>query len=309
MPEEALRQEVGAAEEREEQARHAVLLGEQPEVGLRRLQRGRELGEEPERLVGIGRRQHLLQERDSRDRIAHPREGGPPAAERLERRHRALGVGEPALERDGAAPRLAHLGIRQERQLGVELHLARARAEQVAEERRHPIAVRPERLLEPLRRVEAHRAGEAEPLPARGQGVRLPPVHHLDAVLGAAQEQVRVRERVAIARRHDAREEQPLERREHRALAQLGLLAAVQELERGDEELDLADPALAELQVTPALGARARVDARLHGLDLAQDVEVERAPPHERLEEGEELLASPEVARRRPRLHERVPLP
>ena len=197
------------------------------------------------------------------------------------------------------APLGLDLVIGEERELGVERRLVGRRPEEPGEEPRHPLAVRRERGLERLLRRVAHGAREPEPLARGREPVRLRAVHHLDAVLGAAQEEVRVGERVAVLRRDDAGEQEPLEGGQHRALAQRLPLraAAVQELQRGDEELRLADAALAELQVVLALRARARVDARLHRLDLGEHVEVEAAPPDERLELAEELVAHGEVAR------------
>ena len=86
-------------------------------------------------------------------------------------------------------------------------------------------------------------------------------------------------------------------------------LAAMEELERRDEELRLADPAPPELQVVPAFGPGPGVDAGLHGQDLLDDPQVERAAPDEGLELGEKLLAHRQVAGAGARLHEGVALP
>ena len=141
VAQEALRQEVGAAEEREEQACQPVLAGEQPEVGLGIRQGGGEVGEEAERLVGIGGRQRLLQQRDRRSGIAVRREGRPAPPEGVERGERAVGVGEPAPQRNLRPPLVGDLRVGEERQLGVELDLARAEAEQVGEEAGDALAV------------------------------------------------------------------------------------------------------------------------------------------------------------------------
>ena len=136
-------------------------------------------------------------------------------------------------------------------------------------------------------------------------------VHHLDAVLGPPQEEVGVGDGVAVAGLHDAGEEQAVEGAEHGPLPdpRVAQLAPVEELERRDEELGLADAALAELEVVLALGAGAGVDAGLHGLDLLDDPQVERAAPDERLELGEELVAHRQVPGAGAGLHERVALP
>ena len=139
----------------------------------------------------------------------------------------------------------------------------------------------------------------------------LAPVHHLDAVLGATEEQVGVADGVPVAGLDDAGDEQPVEGAEHGPFPDPGVaqLAAVEELEGRDEELRLADPAPPELQVVPALGPGPGVDAGLHGQDLPDDPQVERAAPDEGLELGEQLLAHRQVAGAGARLHEGVALP
>jgi hypothetical protein len=83
----------------------------------------------------------------------------------------------------------------------------------------------------------------------------------------------------------------------------------VEELQGRDEELGLADASLAELEIVLALGAGPGVDAGLHGLDLLDDPQVDRAAPDERLELRQHLLADRLVAGSGARLDEGVALP
>jgi hypothetical protein len=63
VAQEALREEVGRAEEREQEPRHAPVLGEHPEVWLGVRERGGEVGEVRESLIGIGRAERVREER------------------------------------------------------------------------------------------------------------------------------------------------------------------------------------------------------------------------------------------------------
>jgi hypothetical protein len=139
--------------------------------------------------------------------------------------------------------------------------------------------------------------------------VRLPLRDHLHAVLQAAQEKVAVGEVVPVAARDEAREEQPVERAERSPLAQVDVLAAVQELQRLDEELDLPDAARTELEVEPAPATGFPLRPRLQRPHLLHRTEVEVLAPDERREPAERLLADGEVAGDGARLEEREPFP
>src|SRR3989441_10525744 len=70
---------------------------------------------------------------------------------------------------------------------------------------------------------------------------------------------------------------EPEDRLQRVRLAQPRVVAAVQELERLDDELDLADPSPPELDVgrLVTLGAHSAVDLRLHRADGRDDARVE----------------------------------
>ncbi len=299
VAQEALAEEVGGAEEREQQPGRPPPLAQQPEVGGRVAQGGGEVGEVAERLVRVGRLHRVGEQADRHRRVAHAREGGGAPGHGVDGGHGPVRVLQAAPGRDlAAAPRL-HLLVGQQRQLVVERGgLLAGGAEQAGEERRHPLAVGREGGLELLHRGDAQGPGQRQPLEGGRQPVGLRPLHHLHPVLAAPQVEVRVGQRVAILHRDHAGEEQAVERRQHAPLSQRpgARLAAVEQLQRRDEELGLADAPLAELEVRGPLGAGAGVDARLHGVDLADHLEVEAGAPDEGLEGGQQLLADRLVA-------------
>ena len=79
------------------------------------------------------------------------------------------------------------------------------------------------------------------------------------------------------------------------------------------EELDLANAAAAALEVVAGAealtGLIMAADPAGEGTDLADRAEIERAPPHERPDRGEETLTQRDVARRRARADEGRALP
>src|SRR3989449_891102 len=87
--------------------------------------------------------------------------------------------------------------------------------------------------------------------------------------------------------------------------------AAIEELERLDEELDLADPATAELDVRRRVALRPErpVDLRLHRADRRDDPRVDARPVHDVARLGHEARPHAEVAGRDARLDERLTLP
>ncbi len=161
----------------------------------------------------------------------------------------------------------------------------------------------------------------------RGQAVRLPVGDHLQPVLDPAQEAgrpppARRRRGAADARRGPAAASAP----SVVGLAQRRIAAAPDQLQRLRQELDLADAALAELDVVPgdarhrvgcrhARAARAPgpgpmlVDPPLHGVDVGDRGEIEAAPPDERPDRLEERRAQRQVAGHRARLDHRRAFP
>src|SRR6185295_6686554 len=95
------------------------------------------------------------------------------------------------------------------------------------------------------------------------------------------------------------------------SLAEPGVVARVEELERLDEELDLADAAAPELDVR-ALRAASRdraVDLALHAADLADHRRVHAGPEHERARQLEEPRGDVAVAGAVARLDQGLALP
>src|SRR5207302_4436736 len=87
------------------------------------------------------------------------------------------------------------------------------------------------------------------------------------------------------------------------------VLAAVEELQRLDEELDLADAARAQLQVLAAAAGRLALGPLLERAQLVDGAEAQVFAPHERLQPRERFLADAQFPRDGPRLEERETLP
>jgi hypothetical protein len=133
-----------------------------------------------------------------------------------------------------------------------------------------------------------------------GQHVGLTIGHHLEPVFDRAQEAIRGGQFGGGAGRQVASANQEPQGHKGACLAQGGVSAAPDELQGLDQELDLADAALAELHVVAGddghlrRGAGERgflvlVDAALHGVDVGHGGEIQVPAPDEgadRLEEG-----------------------
>jgi hypothetical protein len=168
------------------------------------------------------------------------------------------------------------------------------------------------------RRAAAGRQGDAHApretpellLPFR-KHVRLELVEDLQAVLDRAQVDERVAERAPEAGREIAALGEAEDRAQAVPLAQPGVVAAVEELERLDEELHLANAAHAELDVAAraALGAKRLVDRILHLPHLADDRGVEARPEDEGADHLEEARGHRRIARTEARLDQRLALP
>src|SRR6266540_336501 len=104
---------------------------------------------------------------------------------------------------------------------------------------------------------------------------------------------------------------QPENRAQAVPLAQPRIIAGVEELERLNEELDLADAAAAELDVAAldALGTERLVDLLLHAADGGDDIGIDARPEHEGPDHLDEPRGHPGVAGAKARLDERLPLP
>ena len=123
---------------------------------------------------------------------------------------------------------------------------------------------------------EAHRARQPQ---TRSRALRelvdLSLVLHLQAILDAAQEQIRVPQRLGRLGRQHVRLGESRQRALRGAVAQLGNATAVQQLQRLRDELDVADPARIELHVEAVVAG---------GAPLFADPPLERAnAPHARV--------------------------
>src|SRR5207253_10210397 len=133
----------------------------------------------------------------------------------------------------------------------------------------------------------------------------------LQLVLDVAQEAVGAGERRGLLGAHVAARGELAERGERAPLLEAGILAAVHELLRLDDELDLANAAAAELDVARA-GARVaqrRVHTPLHHLEVLDRGKVQVAAVDEAEELVEQRLAERPVAGDRPRLQPGRALP
>ena len=90
-----------------------------------------------------------------------------------------------------------------------------------------------------------------------------------------------------------------------------GLVAAVQKLQELDGEFDVADPAMARLDLGMAFACLAGflLDAAFQRLDFINLAEAKVLAIDKRLDVLEKRLAQLEIARDRPQLDERLALP
>ncbi len=183
---------------------------------------------------------------------------------------------------------------------------------------------------------DAGEAGErVEPPARRGQAVRLPVRLHLQPVFQGSQPCIGGCQRARGGPVEVAARGQPAQRAGGARIAQRRLAPGPDQLQRLRDELDLAYPAMAELEVvaeqrvhrvvaTRAAGLRSgrarrpeplrrrrrvAVDPALHGMDVLDGGEVEVPAPHERPDRLQEPPAAVEVARHRARLDHRRPFP
>ena len=144
-----------------------------------------------------------------------------------------------------------------------------------------------------------------------GHHVRLAIVEDLEPMLDGAQERVGAFQNAAFLVGQSARLRKPPHRLERRARADLRRVAAAQELEELDRELDVADPAPAVLDVG-VIGPVADgtlFDPSLERLDPADVGARQPAPVDPRLHLGEHPPSQRLIAGDAPGLHPRLPLP
>ena len=139
------------------------------------------------------------------------------------------------------------------------------------------------------------------------QRVRLAVGHHLQTMFHAAQEEVRGGQFRHGGARNPVGRRQPPQCPQRRGIAQRRVPAAPDELESLRQELDLADAALAQLDVVPGDprhgvrrgGQRAAlvlVDPALHRVDVGHQRKVEPAAPDEGTDRVQEQRPQRQVA-------------
>ena len=169
--------------------------------------------------------------------------------------------------------------------------------------RREPWLVRPV--------IESHRP----PQPAKyggilGQGVRAAEPVQLEQVLGAAQEPVGGAELVGVGPADVAAGGQRGQRGQRGGRAQRLVRAAVHQLQQLDGELDVTQPARAQLELAPGLPGRQRLlHPAPHGLHILDEVLAAGRLPDQRAEGVRVGLAERHVASHRPGLEQRLELP
>ena len=165
-----------------------------------------------------------------------------------------------------------------------------------------------------LRRVEPHEGGDVlQPLIGLRELLSLSVVDHLQAVLDAPQQEVRVAQGGRLARHDVVLAIERLQHREQAGTAQAAVAATVGELMHVDEELDLADAAAAELHVVAGRAdgsvAVEVVNLLAHRTDFLDRGEVQRLVPDERRKPLQIRGAGRQVAGDGPGLDQRRPLP
>ena len=129
-------------------------------------------------------------------------------------------------------------------------------------------------------------------------------------MLERAQEGVRRGEGLAVLAPDVATPGQRVERAEGRGTAELPVGPSVHQLQELDGELDVTQPAGAELELAVGLAGGDVVDhAPAHRLHVADEAVALRDLPHHRLDELEERLPELEVAGDRTGLEQRLELP
>ena len=168
------------------------------------------------------------------------------------------------------------------------------------------------RIPRPVRQIKgSHRAAE----PAQyggilGQGVGPAEAVQLQQVFGAAQEPVGGGQFVRVGAADVPARSQRRQRRQRRGRAQRLVGAPVHQLQELDGELDVPQPAGAELQLAPGLpGGQRLLHPAAHGLGVLDEVLAARRLPDQRGERIGVGLAEGHIARHRPGLEQRLELP
>ena len=283
-------------------------------------------GEPRHRAADVGQKVDQLRVRPEQRKQLHP--GGQAAQEAVEPRQRLVGMGRAAhagkdlrldsgkdflraarAERGVGAPSFDHRRRfrRHRRQIGV-VRLARAGIEEVARQIVDPAQPRLD-FRGPGGRIVGcvQRRDLGEGRSRVRQHMRLAVVDHLHAMLdppvGAVADGQIVRDRL----RDPALGRQRGQRRHGRAVAQVGIAPARDQLAGLRKELDVADAALAQLHVVAHRADRpvqplVAADAPPHVVGVLHGREVERAAPDERAKVAQEPRPGRKVAGADPRL-------
>ena len=275
-----------------------------------------ELAEVVQRLTGVGGRGRLAQQRGSEAGVALA--GGCERGAAAAAGAHELGPGrddirEPEAPERGDLVRVAELVGEDRRRIERDGVRVRGRITECREQARDGGRVEREVL-----RVGRERR-VAEPARERGlahlvvgDGLRLQAALELEHVLGVAQPAVRGHQRGVLGVGREAGEEERVERGERAAEAKGRSLARIDELQRLHEELDLADAALAILEVEPALLARLHelpLDPAVEIAHLVEDRRRDEPREHERAKRRENLGAERGIPGARARLDPGLPLP
>ena len=306
-----LRQQIATRAEAEQSAQHLAIFGQEldePDARARRRQKALEL---VQRLVGIRALPDLVQQRgiETLERLAHGagvRNERTPLDDQLQIVARALRVAKP---RRAQRNQTRWLEPPRARRLG----LGEKFAERPVHVARHAPVVRRERAG-----GDARGPGESEP-PCETpeldwltrQRVRLQLVEDLQTVLDGPQMHVRMRERPSELRHQVAALGQAKDRLERVTLPQPRVVAAVQELERLHEELDLANAAASQLDVElfAALRLDRSIDLTLHRPDGDRDPGIDAGPVDHVARQLGKARADALVAGRDARLQQRLAFP
>jgi hypothetical protein len=215
-------------------------------------------------------------------------------------------AGRPQRPRLARSPRLdpargrAGIGEARRHQPRLELvarmrQAARVRRADGRVHRRHALHMRPQQVeqLVPAARQAVQPRHRLQGGRIVGQAVRLPVLDHLQPVFDRAQQPVGSRQLLRLPGGDPPGRGQRRQRALRARRAQRGLATAMDELVHVREELDLADAAAAALQVVAraeclAVGIMV-ADPPGDRLELADRAEIERAPPHERVDRLQEI--------------------
>src|SRR5207302_10763182 len=128
-------------------------------------------------------------------------------------------------------------------------------------------------------------------------------------VLQPAEEDIRLGELVAVAAGDEAGIEEPVERAQRSAHAQVRIAARMEQLQRLGEELDFADAAFAQLEIDPRRARRLLLGPRLELAHFVDRLEIEILAEDEGREPLQVFFADPQIPGDGPRFEQSEALP